>query len=250
MYHDFASVYDQLQDADYEQFADYYEQIFEKFNLKPELVLDLACGTGNVTLAMAQRGYDMIGIDLSVEMLNIAREKAADAGQNILFLNQDMTEFELYGTVDTIICALDGINYLTEDGQLEQVFRLAENYLNPGGIMIFDINSEYKLKHILGEKTFVNEENGIYYVWQNFYESDTGICRFVLNFFRRQTDGSYLRFDEFQEERVYTESEIRAIAECSNLEFLGCYAPFTLLPPSEREERLFFTLRKKQLTNG
>lgn len=245
MYHDFASVYDRLQDTDYERFADYYEEIFKKFGCKPELIVDLACGTGNITLPLAKRGYDMIGIDLSVEMLNIAREKAVIAGQDILFLNQDMTEFELYGTVDAVVCALDGVNYLTENGQLEQLFQLTENYLNPNGIMIFDINTEYKLKDILGGKTFVNEENGIYYVWQNFYEDSTNICQFVLNFFQKQEDGSYLRFDEFQEERAYTETEIRCLAERSGLEFLGCFSPFSFLPPTKQEERIFFALRKK-----
>ena len=162
MYNAFAEVYDRLQDADYAKFADYYERIFEKYGIKPELVLDLACGTGNITVPMSQRGYDMIGVDLSVEMLNIAREKAQAAGQNILFINQDMTEFELYGTVDAILCALDGVNYLTADGETDELFRLAENYLNPGGLMIFDINTEYKLREVLGSNTFVNEEQGIY----------------------------------------------------------------------------------------
>ncbi len=245
MYHDFASVYDQLQDTDYERFVDYYEEIFCKFGLQPELVLDLACGTGNITLPLARRGYDMIGIDFSVDMLNIARQKAIEAGQNILFLNQDMTEFELYGTVDAIVCALDGVNYLTEDGQLRQLFHLVENYLNPGGVIIFDVNTVYKLKHILGENTFVNEENGIYYVWQNFYEDSTSICRFVLNVFRLQEDGSYLRFDEIQEERAYTEEEICGSAEKAGLKFLGCFAPFSFQPPSDKEERAFYVFCKK-----
>ena len=245
MYGDFASVYDKLQDADYLRFVDYYEKFFQTFDLRPELVLDLACGTGNITIPMAERGYDMIGIDLSPEMLNVAQAKASAKGLDILFLMQDMTEFELYGTVDAIVCALDGINYLTEDGQLEAVFRLAENYLNPGGVMIFDLNTEYKLKNILGGHTFVNEEKGIYYVWQNEYEEETAICRFVLDFFEEQEDGSYLRFGEYQEERAYSADEIRTAAEQANLEFLGNYGAFSQTPPAQQEERIFFVLRKK-----
>ena len=103
MYNDFAQVYDSLQDADYEAFVDYYEKIFEEYGVKPKLVLDLGCGTGNITIPMAKRGYDMIGLDLSCEMLNIARDKAKAEGLDVLFLNQDMCEMELYGTVDAVV---------------------------------------------------------------------------------------------------------------------------------------------------
>ena len=246
MYGDFASVYDRLQDADYNSFVDYYERIFEKFGLKPKLVLDLACGTGNITIPMAQRGYDMIGVDLSVEMLNIARGKAAESGQDILFLNQDMTEFELYGTVDAAVCALDGVNYLTEDGDLGRLFALVKNYLNFGGIMIFDINSAFKLKNILGNETFVNEEDGIFYVWQNFWEEERSVCCFELNFFEEQTDGSYLRFEEVQEERAYTVEEITAEAKRAGLFVEGVYKPFEFGAANEQcDERIFFVVSRK-----
>lgn len=245
MYNDFAEVYDCLQDADYEKFVNYYEAVFKRYGVQPKLVLDLACGTGNITLPMAKRGYDMIGIDLSCEMLNIAREKAYDEGQDILFLNQDMTEFELYGTVDAIVCALDGINYITEPELLGKVFRLVENYLNPGGVMVFDINSEYKLSHVLGDNTFVNEEQGIYYVWQNNYSAETKICEFELNFFEEQDDGTYLRFDEFQQERAYSVEEIEKAVKAANLTFEGAFRPFSFEMYTETDEKIFFVVAKK-----
>ncbi len=245
MYNDFAEVYDKLQDADYEKFADYYEKIFQRYGKAPKLVLDLACGTGNITIPMAKRGYDMIGIDLSCEMLNIAREKAYDEEQSILFLNQDMTEFELYGTVDAIVCALDGLNYITDNELLEKVFLLAENYLNPGGIMIFDINSEYKLSHVLGDNTFVNEEQGIYYVWRNNYSPDTKICEFELNFFEEQEDGTYLRFDEFQEERAYSIGEIEGAVKKTKLNVEGFFRPFSFEAVTKTDERIFAVVTKK-----
>lgn len=245
MYGDFARVYDKLQDADYEAFADYYEKIFEHFGKKPELILDLACGTGSVTIPLAKRGYDMIGLDLSCEMLGIAREKAAECGADILFLNQDMTEFELYGTVDAIVCALDGINYITESEDLKRVFELAENYLNPGGLMIFDLNSEHKLGKILGGNTFVNDEQGIYYVWQSDFDEETRICQFELNFFEEQPDGSYLRFDEYQEERAYSAEEIKTAAERARLKVEGFYKPFTFSTADDLDERIFFVISKK-----
>lgn len=245
MYNDFAEVYDKLQDIDYNAFVDYYEKIFEKFGKKPKLVLDLACGTGNITIPMAKRGYDMIGLDLSCEMLNIARDKSMSEGLDILFLNQDMTEMELYGTVDAIVCALDGINYITEPEDLKRVFRLVKNYLNPDGIMIFDINSEYKLREILGGNIFVNEEQGIYYVWQSEFDEESGICDFELNFFCEQPDGGYVRFDEFQSEKAYKIEEIKDIADDAGLTATGIYKSFEFSAPDDKEERIFFVISPK-----
>ena len=245
MYNDFAEVYDRLQDADYEQFADYYEEVFKSLGKQPKLVLDLACGTGNITIPMAKRGYDMIGLDLSCEMLNIARDKAAEEGLDILFLNQDMTEMELYGTVDAIVCALDGINYITDPEDLKKVFRLVKNYLNPDGIMIFDINTEYKLRKVLGNNTFVYEDEDIYYVWQNEFSEETKICEFYLNFFCPQPDGSYERFDEIQEERAYSAEELTDIIKGSGLKVQGIYKPFSFSTPETTDERIFFVISGK-----
>ena len=245
MYNDFAEVYDKLQDIDYNAFVDYYERIFKKFGKQPKLVLDLACGTGNITIPMAKRGYDMIGLDLSCEMLNIARDKAAAEGLDILFLNQDMTEMELYGTVDAIVCALDGLNYITDPDDFKQVFRLVKNYLNPDGIMIFDINSEYKLREVLGGNTFVNEEQGIYYVWQSEFDEESGICDFELNFFCEQPDGGYVRFDEFQSEKAYKIEEIKGIVDDAGFTVSGIYKPFGFSAPDDKEERIFFVISPK-----
>ena len=245
MYGKFAKVYDVLQDIDYNSFVDFYEKIFGKFGLEPKLVLDLACGTGNVTIPMARRGYDMIGIDLSAEMLDIASEKARLEKLDILFLNQDMTEFELYGTVDAIVCSLDGVNYLTEDDQVKKLFSLAENYLNPNGLFVFDINSEYKLKNILGNNTFIYDEDGVFCVWDNVYDEDSGICGFNLDFFTRKEDGTYIRESEYQEERVYREEKLRILAEDAGLLTVGCFADRDFAKPDNTAERIFFVLQKK-----
>lgn len=240
----FSNAYDKLQDADYNAFFEYYKKVFEKFNIKPELVLDLGCGTGSITVKMAKAGFDMIGVDLSCEMLDIARQKAQDEGCDILFLNQDMTEFELYGTVDAIISSLDSINYIIEDGGLLKLFKLCNNYLNPGGIMIFDINSEYKLREVLGNNTFVSEENNIFYVWQNSFDEDTNICSFYLDFFVENQDGLYDRFSEYQEERAYSKEEIEENVKKSGLEILGCFGDFDFSAPEKESERLFFVIKK------
>lgn len=245
MYSDFAEVYDVLQDIDYTEFVDFYEKIFKRLGVKPDLVLDLACGTGNITIPMAKRGYDMIGLDISCEMLDIAKGKAMAEGLDILFLNQDMTETELYGTVDAIVCALDGINYITDPKALEKVFKLANNYLNPQGVMIFDINSEYKLKRILGGNTFVCEEKGIYYVWQSEFDEESRICEFGLDFFCETEDGTYRRFSEYQEERAYSVGEISELVDRAGLKMQGFYKPFEFSTPSDTEERIFFVISKK-----
>ena len=243
MYGDFAVLYEKLQDIDYEAYADYVEKIFEKENIKPELVLDLACGTGTLTSILAKRGYDMIGIDMSFEMLDIAREKMYDESLDILYLNQDMTEFELYGTVDAIICSLDGVNYLTEKGDLLKTLKLVKNYLNPGGIMVFDINSEYKLSTVLGNNTYVTEEKDIFYVWQNEYDEKKKICYFNLDFFEKQGD-KYIRYTEEQAERAYSETEIRETAKEAGLEVAGFYGGFSFDAPTETTERCFVVLKE------
>ena len=136
MYNSFAKVYDRLtDDVDYDRIFQYVEKIFAKYQVNPELVLELACGSGNFTKRLVDSGYDVIGIDSSVEMLDIAKEKCPQA----LLLQQDMTDFELYGTVDAIICILDGVNYVTDKRKLRRMFKWVENYLNPEGIFIFDI---------------------------------------------------------------------------------------------------------------
>ena len=245
MYSDFAAVYDRLQDADYQAFVDFYEKIFQGLGKNPGLVLDMGCGTGNITIPMAKRGYDMIGLDLSCEMLNIEREKAQKEGLDILFLNQDMCEMELYGTVDCILCALDGINYVTEDEAIDNLFALVKNYLNPGGLMIFDISTEYKLKEILGQNTYVYEDDDIYYVWQSQYSEDSKLCEFKLDFFCRQQDDSYKRFEEYQVQRAYSTEEITKAAKDAGLEICGIYRPFQFATISDTDERVFFVISKK-----
>lgn len=246
MYGDFAKLYEKLQDIDYMAFADYIEEIFKANGIKAELVLDLACGTGTLTAIMAKRGYDMIGVDMSCEMLDIAREKSQNEGLDVLYLNQDMTEFELYGTVDAIICTLDGVNYLTEDGELEKTLRLAHNYLNPGGLMIFDINTEYKLRCVLGNNTYVAEEKDIFYVWQNEYDEKDRICYFNLDFFEK--DGKqYNRYTEEQAERAYSLDEIESAAKKSGFNEISFYDAFKFEKPAKESERCFVVLKKQRV---
>ena len=243
-YSGFAYIYDKLmQDADYDRWVTYIEEILRKYNIKPELMLDLACGTGSICTRLAQKGHDMIGIDLSEDMLNVAMGKAKEQGLDILFLNQDMREFELYGTVDVITCLMDSINYLTDEQDLQDVFSLVNNYLNPGGLFIFDINSAFKLKEILGSNTFVVEENDIFYVWENNFREDEEICDFYLTFFIKN-GYNYSRVDEIHYEKAYSEDTITRYLEKAGLKILGVFDQFEFEKPGKNSERIFFVAQR------
>lgn len=244
MYERFAEVYDKFQEIDYKEFLDFYEKVFSACGCRPELVLDLACGTGNITCAMAKLGYDMIGIDISTEMLRIAADKAREKNLDILFLNQDMTDFELYGTVDAAVCALDGVNYIDDAGGLRRMFHLVHNYLNPGGVMIFDINSEYKLKYLLGNNSFVYEDDESYCVWNNEYDEKRKEALFDINLFVLDEDGRYSRYDEEQTEHAYAPDELLSIAGEEGLDVFGVYGGTSFAPVSDTSERIFFVIQK------
>lgn len=234
-YTDFAYVYDRLIGQDYEKWADYIEALFQRAGVKPKFVLDLGCGTGSITNILAGRGYDMIGVDSSCDMLSVAREKASAKGLDVLYLCQDIREFELYGTVDAIICTLDVLNYITNPKELSKVFALVKNYLNPGGVFIFDLNTEYKLAEILGNNTFVNDENGVFYVWENEYSEK--ISRQYLTFFSEGENGLYTRFDETHIQRAYSMDEILDFLGKNGLSAEGEYEVLTFEKPCKNVEK-------------
>lgn len=246
MYNGFARLYDRLTaDVPYGAFADYYFEIFRRFGCKTRLGLDLGCGTGSITLELCRRGVDMIGADISADMLAVARERAAAENLGVLFLNQDMADFELYGTVDFIVSSLDCVNYVTEKNRLKRVFKLVNNYLDPGGLFVFDINTEYKLSAVLGENTFVADGEDIFYSWQNSYDKRSRLCDFYLSFFEREADGRYSRFDEIHTERAYTEAELVSMLEGAGLKVEGVFHDRTFKKPRKNSERLFFVAREQ-----
>jgi len=232
-----------MQDIDYKHWADYIEEIFRLCDKKPSLVLDIGCGTGSFCLEMAKRNYDMIGIDISSEMLACARQKCIEANQDILLLNQDMRNFELYGTVDAVVCLLDSLNYLTNKRDVKRLFKLVNNYLNPGGVFIFDINSQYKFEKILGNNVFYSIDDNITYIWQNFYNKRRKICEFDLTFFIKD-NGYYKRYDEFHEERAYSLEDIKEFIKCSGLKLIAMYDNLSFKAPKKTSERIFVVCGK------
>lgn len=240
-----APFYDAINaEIDYVKWADFIEKILKKeCKARPDLVLDLGCGTGKMTLELARRGYDMTGIDYSPEMLDIARTAAENEGHDVLWLCQDMREFELYGTVDAAVCCLDGINHLEEDGDLERCFALVHNYLIPDGIFIFDINGKYKFENIYADNTFSMEEDGAVCIWENYYDRDSKICDFYITLFEECNDGRYIRHDETQSERMYTLDEVKNALNKSNMEFIAAYGDLDFAPGTDEYERIYIVAK-------
>ncbi len=244
MYKNFADIYDALMyDVDYKGWADYVEEIFRRHGVRPGLVLDLGCGTGSFCIEMAARGYDMIGVDLSPEMLSCAKTKTVEKGLDILYLNQDMTDFELYGTVGAIVCLMDSINYITAKNSLKRLLKLVNNYLDPGGLFVFDINTRYKFEKVFGENVFYDVSDDVTYIWKNNYDGKRKVCEFDLTFFIKDGD-RYIRQDETHYERAYAQEEIKEMLGTSDLRLLEVCDELSFKAPCANSQRVFYTCRK------
>ena len=245
-----AHVYEKLNsEIDYKKWADFIESCFEKhLSERPSLVLDLACGAGTMTRELAKRGYDMIGIDGSADMLAEAYMQKEE-GDSTLYLNQDMREFELYGTVGAVVCCLDSINYLLEENDVKKTFSLVRNYLDPDGLFLFDVNTPYKFENIYADNAYVLEDEidgaAVYCGWQNFYDKESGICDFYLSLFE-ENEGAYMRRDEHQRERCYTEETLRSLLTQSGFEIIGIVGGYDFSEPKFDCERWYFIARAKK----
>ena len=245
-YGEFANVYDTLMNKDikYNRIADYIENLFDYYDMNPEIVCELACGTGNITIPLAMRGYDMIGVDRSFQMLDEARTKASKLGKNILFLNQDMAHLDLYGSAGAFICMIDGMNYILVPSQIEQLFYKVKNcFLDTGGIFIFDISTRHKLKNVLGSNTFIHDDDKIFYTWENKYFDKCNICRMDLTFFKKQKNDKYIRFDEVHLQRAHSVKEITWALKKAGFTQIDTYGAFTFNSPSTDEQRIVFAAR-------
>lgn len=239
-----SSYYDLFNGADYAGYADYIEKVFKTYGSGQEsLILDLACGTGRLTEELSDRGYDMIGADISEEMLSLAMSRSYERERQILYLNQDMREFELYGTVDAIICSLDGISYLTEKADAEKCFKLIRNYLNPGALFLFDINSVYRFKEILSKRDYFLDEDGVYLGWKSSLDDKKSICELSLTFFVETENGDYIKKEETQVERVWEKAEITETLERCGLEVIDVFGGFDMQKATETDEKWYFVCR-------
>jgi SAM-dependent methyltransferase len=233
IYQNFAQCYDYLmRGTPYDKWVADILRIFKKFRKSPKLVLELACGTGGVTSRLSRKGCDMIGLDISEEMLAIAKRKHP----GIFFTNQNMADFELYGTVDAAVCLCDGMNYILTKNELKRVFKLIKNYLNPGGIFIFDLITEEKFKLILADNVFTHNESPAAYIWENGYDKTRRINEYNVTFFMLDPEtGQYARFTETHRQRAYTVNEILSSSQKAGLNTLE-------IIDYEPGERLWFVM--------
>lgn len=245
-YTSFASVYDTFMDnIPYEEWSDYLIQTLQEYGIEDGLLLDLGCGTGSITQLLADAGYDMIGVDNSEEMLEIAMEKKESSGRDILYLLQDMREFELYGTVRGIVSVCDSVNYILDEEELTEVFRLVNNYLDPEGIFIFDFNTTHKYRDILGDSTIAEARDECSFIWDNYYYEDEGINEYELSLFIQEREDLYRRYQETHLQKAYEIEIIKMLLEKAGMEFVACYDAFTKEPVQDDSERICVIAREK-----
>ncbi len=247
-YGKFASVYDLLmQDVPYAAWARYLTGILSKYGILPGVtLLDCASGTGEFAIRLSQAGYEVTGCDRSPEMLAIAQEKARKAGVNIPFVLQDMRKLNLHKPVGAINCACDGVNYLLGDEDAEAFLASAYRALKPGGLLLFDVSSAYKLEHILGGHTYGDDTKGCTYLWRNRYDPNTRLLEMKLAFFLPKENGPYSRFDERHVQRAYREEELVTALKRMGFAIEGVYEWPGKQPPNAQSERIQFVAKKPE----
>lgn len=274
-YTDFAKVYDTfMDDTPYEEWCEYLIMLLKKHQITPALegdtgeegkdhflaeklsqerntILDLGCGTGTLTELMAKKGYDMIGVDNAPEMLQIAMEKREASGLDILYLLQDMRELELYGTVGAAISVCDSVNYLLEEEDIVDTFRLVNDYLYPEGLFIFDFNTVYKYETIIGDTTIAENRDNCSFIWENYYHEEEEINEYDLTIFARMEEEElFQRFQETHYQRGYRLEQMLDMVEQAGLRFVEAIDADTHEPVTEESQRIYIVARKGSQANS
>lgn len=245
-YNSFAWVYDTFMDnIPYDQWTEYLTGILREYGISEGLLLDMGCGTGNVTERLAACGYDMIGIDNSEEMLMEARNKVAESGADILYLLQDMRSFELYGTVAAAVSICDSMNYILEKSDLQEVFRLVNNYLDPGGIFIFDFNTPYKYQYIMGDQVIAENRDECSFIWENGFDEDAQVNIYDLTIFIQEEDDLFRRYQETHYQKAWSANDFIQAAEQAGMKVLAVYDAFTHDAPRADSERLYMIVQEQ-----
>ncbi len=246
----FARYYDALTaNVDYAARAAYLQALLERLGHSAGLTLDLACGTGSLTLALYKLGFDVYGVDGSAAMLAEAKDKAYDLEADVLFLCQKMQRLDLYGTVDTVFCSLDSINHLSGPDQVLETFRRVAFFLNDDGWFIFDVNTPYKHEHVLANHTFVYDLPEIYCVWQNTYNPQDGSVAIDLDFFERQ-EKLYARSSERFTEHAYSAQELTRMLREAGFDRVEIFGDLSFAAPAPDEQRLIMAAHITNSLNG
>lgn len=244
-YSELAGCYDIfMEDTPYERWLDYVLNRFDRYGMPGKLVLDLGCGTGTFTQMLSDKGFDMIGVDVSDEMLNKALEKRDETGSDILYLLQDMREFELYGTVGGVVSVCDSINYLLEDEDVVQTFRLVNNYLDPGGIFIFDFNTLYKYRDVIGDTTIAENREDYSFIWDNFFHEEERINEYEVTIFSREGE-LFRKSVETHFQRGYTVDEMKRFVEEAGMILLEAKDADTEGEPTDKSERIHMVVKEQ-----
>ena len=247
-YGSFAAFYDALtDDVDYAAWADYLLAAVTRHGGSAQAVLDLACGSGSLSLELAARGCDVIGVDGSADMLATAREKAAETGEDILFLCQDMRQLDLYGTVDTAVCMLDSLSHILHTDDLREIFRRLGLFIAPNGLLIFDVNTPYKHAHVLGDNAFVYEREEFLCTWRNRYIPATHEVEMALDFFLEEEDGTYSRFTDTVRERAYSLQTWKNLLSEAGFDLLDVYAERLFTAPADDAQRWVLVARNRAI---
>lgn len=247
MYTSFAEVYDQLMDdVNYDRWADFYREILTAYGVPAGKVCECACGTGGLTIPLNRRGYQMTGVDLSQEMLWIAAQKARKMGMGIPFVQQDMRKLHLHRQMDAVIATCDGVNYLLEDKDALAFFTAAFAALRPGGALVFDVSTPWKLENMLGSQIICEDRPQVTYMWQNRYDAAKALLDMHLCIFIRQKDGTYRRIDEEQRQRGHTIQGLTSLLTAAGFVNVRAFGNSRMESPREGEQRWHIAAMKPQ----
>ena len=242
-YHALAVSYDRLTNAvDYQATVDFYNEILKREGLRPRTAVDLACGTGSVTAILAKQGLDVIGVDLSEEMLTVAMEKVMDLEKPPRFICQSLQELFLPRGVDLAVCALDSLDYITDPADCAQAIRRIYKALNPGGIFIFDVNTPEKLRAMDGQ-VFLDEDDDVYCVWRGEFDDETNICTYAMDLFQRAGAVWHRSYEEHCE-YAYSADRLRRYLKQAGFTAIEVFADRRLEAPGEGEQRIYLKARK------
>ncbi|MBM7584752.1 putative TPR repeat methyltransferase [Bacillus pakistanensis] len=245
-YEKFAYIYDYLmKDVPYDSWVDFVIHQASENDVKGKQLLDIACGTGELSLKLVEQGFHVTGVDLSEDMLHIANDKSIEKGVELSLFQQDMSELNGLGEYDIITIFCDSLNYLETEDDVKRTFECVRQHLKKGGLFMFDIHSIYKMSQIFMNQTFTYNDTQVSYIWDCFPGNGANSVEHELTFFVRQSSGRlYERVEELHKQRTYPINTVRQWLEDAGYSIMSITSDFDLLPPSDRSERIFFTLKR------